>query len=541
MTTINRLLPLLGMGLILGGGAHADAISDFNNSWAGKALSLQRILDRASPMKDNNIIGTHNTYNSRAYQDADSYLDPQQQYTIYDQLRLGARFIELDAHWTAHAHGWPWQWGNDLLLCHSGIGANMGSWHLGCSLTDRFVRDGLQEVRNWLDRPENAQEVIILYIEDHTDGRHQELLNILNDKLGGKIYASGGCKDIPDTLTKLKVRQAGKQVVLWKDGGCSGNAGMAALAHTGLGQIGRIWEDGTTIGAISGLFSGGVDRISAAEVSQAFRTGGNIVNLDHFSTTDGRLAAGVWSWDVNEPNNYGGNQDCAVQWSNGRWDDTDCGQTLPYACHIPGTGSWAVTRQTGAWSGGAAACAALGNGYVFDVPTNSLDNEQLKAQKAGVSQVWLNHNDIATEGNWVIPGTTALPAAANFRSLTDGRSGLCLDVSGSNTANGTKVQLWSCNGTNAQKWWYDAANGYLRSGLGGNKCLDNRGQAFNGGEIVIWDCVDSNNLRFDWVGNTLRNRHDNNIAVDAYGTTAGSRVGQWTANGGANQQWNWGN
>ena len=192
MTTINRLLPLLGMGLILGGGAHADAISDFNNSWAGKALSLQRILDRASPMKDNNIIGTHNTYNSRAYQDADSYLDPQQQYTIYDQLRLGARFIELDAHWTAHAHGWPWQWGNDLLLCHSGIGANMGSWLLGCSLTDRFVRDGLQEVRNWLDRPENTQEVIILYIEDHTDGRHQELLSILNDKLGGKIYASGG-------------------------------------------------------------------------------------------------------------------------------------------------------------------------------------------------------------------------------------------------------------------------------------------------------------------------------------------------------------
>lgn len=535
-----KIWPAALLGLGLANAAMADSITDFNNSWVGQALSMQRVLDRAAPMKDNNIIGTHNSYNSEVYRDADSYLDPQQKFSIYDQLRLGARFIELDAHWTAQAHGWPWQWGNDLLLCHSGIGASMGSWHLGCSLTDRFVRDGMQEVRNWLDRPENANEVIILYVEDHTDGHHQELLNILNDKLGGKIYASGGCKDIPDSLTKLQVRQAGKQVVLWKDGGCSGNNGMAALAHTGLGNIGRIWEDGTTIGYINGLLNGGVDRISVADVTQAFKTGGNIVNLDQFTNSDGRLAAAVWSWDVGEPNNYN-NQDCAVQWGNGRWDDAACTNTYAYACHQPGTGNWTVTRQTGSWNGGAAACAAIGNNYIFDVPTNSQDNELLKGAKAGVTHVWLNHNDMAVEGSWIIPGTVALPATPVYKSLTDGRSGLCLDVSGSNTANGTKVQLWSCNGTNAQKWWYDAANGYLRSAVGSNKCLDNRGQAFNGGEIVIWDCVDSNNLRFDRIGTSLRNRHDNNIAVDAYGTTSGSRVGQWSYLGGANQQWNWGN
>lgn len=534
MKTGSLLVALLG--LVLGTTAMADTIPDFNNSWAGKALARQRVLDQSSPLKDNNILGTHNSYNSEAYRDIDSYIDPQQKASIYNQLRMGARFVELDAHWTAHTHGWPWEWGTDLLLCHSGIGATMGDLHVGCSLTDRRVSDGVQEVRTWLD--ENRNDVIILYIEDHTDGRQQELLNILNDKLAGKIYASGSCKSVPDTLTKAQVLQAGKQVVLWKDGGCSSNAGMAALAYTGLGNIQRIWEDRTSIGTISGFFSGSVNHIDAADVALAFKTGGNIVNLDNMVTTDGRLQAGVWSWDTNEPNNHNGNQDCAVQWGNGRWDDTECGNSFPYACHIPGTNTWAVTQQSGAWNGGAAACAALGNGYVFDVPTNSYDNEQLKAAKPGVTHVWLNHNDIAVEGQWTVPVANASP---QYRALKDGRSGLCLDVSGSNTANGTRIQLWTCNGTNAQKWWYDAANGYMRSALNSNKCMDNRGQAYNGGEIVLWDCVNSNNLRFDWIGTSLRNRHDNNFAVDAYGTSSGSTVGQWLYNGGSNQQWYWSN
>ncbi len=526
------------LGLVLAATASADRIDDFNNSWAGKALARQRLLDQSAPMIDNNILGSHNSYNAQVYRDLDSYLDPQQKHSIYDQLRLGARFIELDAHWTAHTHGWPWQWGDDLLLCHSGIGASMGSWHLGCSLTDRFVKDGLQEVRAWLDRAENRNEVVILYIEDHTDGRHAQLLNILNDKLGGKIYASGGCRSIPDTLTKAQVLQAGKQVVLWKDGGCSGHAGLAALAFTGLGNINRIWEDRTAIGTVSGFFNGAVNHLGAADIAQAFREGGNIVNLDNLTHDDGRLAAAVWSWDVNEPNNHGGNQHCAVQWGNGRWDDANCANVHAYACRQAGTGNWYVTQQRGSWQGGAAACAAVGNGYVFAVPTNSLDNQRLKAAKGPETHVWLNHNDLAVEGQWSQGVVNAAPV---YRELRDGRSGLCLDVKSSGTANGTVIQLWSCNGTPAQKWHYDAANGFLRSALGSNKCLDNRGQAWNGGEIVLWDCVQSDNLRFDWHGTSLRNRHDGNIAVDAYGTSAGSRVGQWSYHGGANQQWHWGN
>lgn len=125
-----------------------------------------------------------------------------------------------------------------------------------------------------------------------------------------------------------------------------------------------------------------------------------------------------------------------------------------------------------------------------------------------------------------------------FRELKNAKTGLCMDVAGGNNANGTNVQQWQCNGSDAQKWKYDAANGYLRNKMG--RCLDNTGNTANNGNIQIWDCVDSNNLRFDWVGNTLRSRHNNNIAVDGYGSSNGANVGQWTHHGGTNQQWNWG-
>jgi hypothetical protein len=378
----------------------SDPIKDFQNSWAGKALAQQRNLDVNSPLADNSILGTHNSYNSEAYRTAVAYIDPQQKHSIYDQLRLGARFIELDAHWTAHTHGWPWQWGTDLLLCHSGIGAEMGDLHVGCSLTDRFVKDGLQEVRNWLN--ENPNEVIILYFEDHTDGHHQELLNLINDKLSGKVYASNGCKSVPNTLTKAQVRAAGKQVVLWKDGGCSNNAGMKNLAFTGLGDISRTWEDRTAVGAIGAFFGGGsVKKIDAGDVTQAFKNGVNIVNLDDMTHNDGRIEAAIWSWDRNEPNNWGGNQDCALQWGNGRWDDAGCTTVHHFACQNNSDGSWNVSTYAGQWNGGAQACAQLGN-YRFAAPTNSQDNEALKAAKGGISHVWLNASDRQSEGTWVV-------------------------------------------------------------------------------------------------------------------------------------------
>jgi len=37
-------------------------------------------------------------------------------------------------------------------------------------------------------------------------------------------------------------------------------------------------------------------------------------------------------------------------------------------------------------------------------------------------------------------------------TITGVQSGLCLDVTGRGTANGTLVELWACNGGSNQQW-----------------------------------------------------------------------------------------
>ncbi|MGW0657222.1 ricin-type beta-trefoil lectin domain protein, partial [Streptomyces umbrinus] len=61
---------------------------------------------------------------------------------------------------------------------------------------------------------------------------------------------------------------------------------------------------------------------------------------------------------------------------------------------------------------------------------------------------------------------TASPAQAATGTIT-GLAGKCLDVAGANSADGTAVQLYDCNGTAAQQWTV-GSDGTVRA-LG--KCL----------------------------------------------------------------------
>src|SRR6516165_5403546 len=69
----------------------------------------------------------------------------------------------------------------------------------------------------------------------------------------------------------------------------------------------------------------------------------------------------------------------------------------------------------------------------------------------------------------------------------------CLDVKGAGTANNTIVQLFTCNGTVAQRWFYTASGQILNPPSG--KCLDLTGEGL--GTVVIFTC-DSNKLSQQW-------------------------------------------
>jgi hypothetical protein len=71
--------------------------------------------------------------------------------------------------------------------------------------------------------------------------------------------------------------------------------------------------------------------------------------------------------------------------------------------------------------------------------------------------------------------------------------GVCLDVRNSATANGGVVQVWGCNGSNAQKWrpvWN--GTGFQLQNSNSQKCLDVQNTRGNGTKLYIWDCQNGN-------------------------------------------------
>jgi Ricin-type beta-trefoil lectin domain len=70
-----------------------------------------------------------------------------------------------------------------------------------------------------------------------------------------------------------------------------------------------------------------------------------------------------------------------------------------------------------------------------------------------------------------------------------GYQGLCLDDRSASTANFNPVQVYTCNGTNAQSWTVNSAGSTLQV-LG--KCLDvNAAGTANGTTVDLYDCNDT--------------------------------------------------
>lgn len=480
---------------------------------------------RFTPIVDTIRLGSHNTYNSKAYQNGYiRYLDPQHSYRVHDQLSSGARFIEYDIHWQVNASNFRY----DYLLCH---GQSNGT---GCSIYDRFLVEGLIELTSWLKA--NPEEVIILYIEDHSGSSSTKLYDRFETAgLAEMIYPSGGCKNIPGTLTNAEVLGAGKQVILWKDGredtpACSTDIRFKDLAYTGLGQLRREWEDRTILGSIFNPRP----RIEAEDVRRLMDEGYNIINLDYISKTDGRNKEILWSWNVGEPNNTNNAEDCAMQYAAGRWNDSSCANSLPHACRNLITDEWQLGASgASAWWFGESSCSLLGENFRFDVPKTPTENEALKNATLG-THVWINMNDMGQEGDWVAP-------TFDFRELSNVRSNKCMSVAGGIAYNGAYVKLSQC-GAEDTKWLYEQSTKFIRSKLDSDFCIATHGQNYDGGVLRLSNCtLDNINQQWSLRGRNIRWEGDQTLAIDGFGVNVGDHVGLRDLDSRqASQTWNWG-
>ncbi|MFJ3824406.1 lectin [Streptomyces nodosus] len=117
-----------------------------------------------------------------------------------------------------------------------------------------------------------------------------------------------------------------------------------------------------------------------------------------------------------------------------------------------------------------------------------------------------------------------------------GLAGKCVDVAAANSANGTPVQLYDCNGTEAQKWTV-GSDGTLRA-LG--KCLDvvERGTA-DGSKVQLWDCNGGANQKWTVTAahDIVNPQADKCLDVTDNNSANGSRLQIWSCSGNANQKW----
>ncbi|MEV4313176.1 glycosyl hydrolase family 18 protein [Actinocrispum sp. NPDC049592] len=117
-----------------------------------------------------------------------------------------------------------------------------------------------------------------------------------------------------------------------------------------------------------------------------------------------------------------------------------------------------------------------------------------------------------------------------------GIGGKCVDVAGANSANGSAVQIYTCNGTGAQTWTV-GTDGTIRA-LG--KCMDVSGAGTaNGTVIQLWDCNGTGAQGWQAQSNgTVRNTGSGRC-LDATGRSSadGTRLQIWDCSGGTNQVW----
>jgi hypothetical protein len=391
------------------------------SSWLHRTLGFQYELGNGVPLRDAPWVGTHNSFNSTSEEPTLSHTDSNQQLSLTDQLRIDIRSLELDVHWnpSVHAGGQP-----APVVCHA---QGKDQLHAGCT-TERLLPEVLAEVATWLRAHDD--QVLLLYVEDAVDTAEgyeptaKALGEGLRDEKGKSLIykppSGGACADLPLSLTRDQVLDAGRQVVMVS--GCGQGAGWRGLVfnwgnveveernhgyrdhpvcdqdpdgdgHPDVARdvyaakLVRYYEDSTWVTQVASNAGQATpdDGLSPETTRAMMRCGVDLIGFDQILPTDGRLDALAWSWAPNEPSRAG---HCAIQRSDGRWIARRCTKRQQAGCRRA-DGRWIVTLSSIPASAATAACRQLSGKPAL--PRTGAENEALRqaATAAGATGVWL--------------------------------------------------------------------------------------------------------------------------------------------------------
>jgi len=127
---------------------------------------------------------------------------------------------------------------------------------------------------------------------------------------------------------------------------------------------------------------------------------------------------------------------------------------------------------------------------------------------------------------------TASPTTGTARRIVGAQSGRCIDVPNGSTSNGTRVQLYDCNGQSNQSWTYTSGRQLT---ILGSLCLDAAGSG-NGAAIQTYSCNGQSNQQWNVNSNGSITSVQSGRCLDVWSTSNGAQVQLWDCSGQANQR-----
>jgi Beta/Gamma crystallin/Phosphatidylinositol-specific phospholipase C, X domain len=383
---------------------HTGNRSDYVN----RMLEQRKLTDLVEAQRGY-ILGTHNSYNSWDYRNSTSIVGPNHYITLYEQLQMGARMVELDLH----------NKGDELVACHA-VDCDL-SW------TRVDIPKLISEIHNYL-KGNTDDDFIFLYIENKLENleNYHYLTNLIAEGLGDYVYrpesaSSTSCQNVPYDKTYNEMQAGGKRVLIM-GAGCNSDSKASGLnlwafanVHNSKGisnnldfntilqdTFKRIYECGhPTCPVDPDLILDDRDSIvrtaKGDEIPQIMQAGANVLGMDDIDWIDiesgGRFESQIWSWRAGEFSKSDWDYNVATMSRNtppleAQFIAGSSRSTLAFACLMP-SGFWQVTEALGTFSEGTAMCTDIGG--TFDVPLTPRETRLLRNVLPETSNVFLNY------------------------------------------------------------------------------------------------------------------------------------------------------
>jgi hypothetical protein len=212
-----------------------------------------------------------------------------------------------------------------------------------------------------------------------------------------------------------------------------------------------------------------LNRTNTSDESITFYLDGNA----YFTVTESQI--GTSTWQEAFDHNMSIILDLAM---GGGYPNGVCGCTSPTSATTSGgtmsvqyVAAYTTTGGTSTGGGGGSA----GTGQITGYDGLCLDDRSASTADFNPVQVYTCNGTDAQQ--W-----TVVEAGSTIQDF-----GMCLDINGGGTADGTAVDLYTCNATGAQVW-EPQSDGQLYNPQS-NKCLDDTDYGGSGTQLQIWDCT----------------------------------------------------